>query len=156
MLKLNGTNGVRLLRARKAGATGLLIALTLSAVACGSAAAQDAMTPDSLSLTRAGAADGLAAAQARSFVAARWGTAAATFLLTPVLGGIGSLVAAQSVSGTPSVIPDRSPYADHPVYREAYVEAYREAFLPRYRSTVRRSVLFTTVAFFAGALILAG
>lgn len=101
---------------------------------------------------RHGRADG----QRQSLTGVRWGTVATTFLLTPLLGGVGSLVAAYAKRGFPDEVPQVVPEATTPAYQEHYREGYRERYLPRYRRTVRRSVLVTTVAFVAGAFVMAG
>lgn len=131
-------------------------AFTLVVLTASGVAAQDAVLADTLSIARAGSTDGMADAHAKSLTAARWGTAAATFFLTPFVGGIGSLVVGESASGRPNEIPADAVFSDHPTYRNAYADSYQEVFLPRYRRTIRRSVLFTSIVFFAGAMMLAG
>lgn len=119
-------------------------------------AAQEAPPPGSVSLAAAGAEAGADAGRTASVSRARWGSAAATFFLTPFIGGIGSVVSAELASGTPATVPVHTDGASRPEYREAYREAYGRAYRPRFRRAVRTSVLITTVLFFAGAAAFAG
>lgn len=128
-------------------------ALALLPLLPAGAAAQRA---DGLSPSEAGAEAGARAGEAASVRGAVWGSAAATFVLTPFVGGIGSLVVAQRASADPPGIPETTDASAHPDYREAYRDAYRESFGPRYRRAIRTSVLLTSVAFFVGAALFAG
>lgn len=118
--------------------------------------AQERRPPDSLFLAAAGAEAGTHAGRTASVSRVRWGSAAATFFLTPFAGGVASLVAAQLASGGPSEVPRTVEEANHPAYQEAYRAAYEETYRPRYRRAVRTSVLITTILFFAGAAAFAG
>lgn len=118
--------------------------------------AQERSSPDSLRLVAAGTEAGSHDGRTASVSGARWGSAAATFFLTPFAGGVASLVSAQLSSGGPREVPRTVEEANHPVYRQAYRAAYEETYRPRYRRAVRTSVLITTILFFAGAAAFAG
>lgn len=119
-------------------------------------AQEPASEADSLLIQASGAEAGFRAGERASVRGARWGSAAATFLLTPFVGGVGSLVSAELASGTPSEVPQADPTASHPLYKEAYVEAFQQSYQPRHKRAVRSSVLVTTILFFAGAALFAG
>lgn len=85
-------------------------------------------------------ADGARAGAHASVSGPRWGAAAATFFLSPVLGGVGSLVVAQQRPGVPG--QDSAATAE---YRRGYVAAYA----PRRRRAMQHAVAWTSVVYVA-------
>ena len=88
----------------------------------------------------------------------RWGSAAATFFLTPFIGGVVVLVRSGS---DPDDVPDLVPLPPTPVvsttlYERAYRDAYRAEYLPRRRRTMRSTMLVTSVIFIATAAAFSG
>lgn len=111
---------------------------------------------DSVTLAAAGQEAGARAGRTASLRGPIWGSAAATFFLTPVVGGLGSLILSQASVISPPAIPRTVVEAESPIYQQAYDIEYRAAYRPRYLRAVRRSVLITSVVFFAGMVVLGG
>lgn len=133
-----------------------LVVLSMLATLPSGLAAQHPSSPDTLSVAAAGAAAGAQAGRTASVRGARWGSAAATFLLTPFIGRLGSLVSAEFTSGAPPDVPQTVPEASDPVFRRAYRETYQELYRPRLVRAVRVSVVLTTILFFVSAAAFAG
>ena len=106
----------------------------------------------------------------------RWGSAAATFFLTPFIGGIVVLVrsgsdpddvpdnsnpyfaeVARSIEDVPDLVPPPpTPVVSTTLYERAYRDAYRAEYLPRRRRTMRSTMLVTSVIFIATAAAFSG
>ena len=84
------------------------------------------------------------------------GSAAATLVATPYVGGVGSAIAGMALPGKPSQVPQIVPEATHPAYQEAYRDAYQQAYRPRLRSAVVTSALLTSVVWLGVVLGMAG
>lgn len=105
-------------------------------------ASQDPPTEaDSSSVVRAGQEAGMHAGQTAGLAVAILGTTAATIVLTPFIGGVGSFLTGMLVPGKPSRVPLEVPEATHPAYQSAYREAYQQAYRPRLRQAVTASAL---------------
>lgn len=116
----------------------------------------DATTADSAAMAAAGQEAGVQAGRNASVQVPIWGSAAATFFLTPFVGGLGSLIVSHaSVPAAPAI---RTPAAEpqSAVYQQAYTAGYHATYGPRYRRAVTRSVLITSVVFFGSMFALAG
>ena len=126
------------------------ILLVPLAVAFGSAAAA-AQSADSTTAAAVGEREGSAAGRSAGMSSARWGSAAATFFLTPFIGGVAVLVRSNGDPGdVPSLVPPPpAPVASMPQYERAYRDAYRAEYLPRRRHTMRSTMLVTSVVFLA-------
>jgi hypothetical protein len=113
---------------------------------------------DSTAAATAGARDGSAAGRSASMSSVRWGSAAATFFLTPVLGGVAVLVrSGNDPDGAPSVVPPPpGPIVSSAAYDRAYRDAYRDQYLPRRRHTMRSTMIVTSAVFFAAAAAFSG
>jgi len=98
---------------------------------------------------QAGTADGRAA----SVTGSRWRAAAATFFLTPIVGGVGVLVSASHPpASAPATVPQ--PFQDDSVAARRYRDAFRAAYLPRRTSEMRRAMVITTAVFAVAAALL--
>jgi hypothetical protein len=117
-----------------------------------------AQAADSTNAAAIGARDGSAAGRSASTSGARWGSAAATFFLTPFIGGVGVLVqSGKSPDGVPSFVPPPpAPLVSSTAYVQAYRDAYRAEYLPRRRHTMRSTMIVTSVVFIAAAAAFSG
>ena len=120
------------------------------AMALGSAAAT-AQSADSTTAAAVGEREGSAAGRAAHMSGVRWGTAAATFFLTPIIGGAVVLARSGSDPGSvPSLVPPPpAAVASTAQYERAYRDAYRAEYLPRRRHTMRATMIVTSVVFIA-------
>jgi len=134
-----------------------LVFLVPLAIALGSAPAI-AQSADSASAAAIGARDGSAAGRSASMSGVRWGSAAATFFLTPIIGGAVVLARSGSDPGNaPSVVPPPpTPVASTSLYDRAYRDAYRAEYLPRRRHTMRSTMIVTSVLFLGAVAALGG
>jgi hypothetical protein len=145
------------------GTAGLALSLHAGGLGAQQPTPDSAATPDSAVL--AAAAQAGAAAGARASVnGPRWGSAVATFFLTPFVGGVGALVAASvPPGGAPRPVPAPAepgragtlPLAS-PAAAVRYHEAYRAVYVPRRRRAMQRAVLVTTGVFFLGMVAISG
>jgi len=119
------------------------------------AAAQSA---DSVSAAAAGARDGSAAGRSASMAGTRWKSAAATFFLTPFVGGIAVLVDSGKDPGSvPELVPaPPAPLVPSTPYVNAYRNAYRDEYLPRRRRSMRTTMIVTSVLFVGAVAALSG
>lgn len=133
----------------------LLPALVLVLALPGTEAA--AQTADSATAA-VGEREGAAAGHGESVAGARWSSAAATFFLTPFLGGVAVLAqSGRDPENAPSFVPPPpAPLVSSPSYERAYREAYRQEYLARRRHAMRSSMIVTSVLFFAAAAALSG
>lgn len=92
-------------------------------------------------------ADGARAGAHASVNGPRWGSAAATFFLSPVLGGVGSLVVANQRPGLAGA--DSGATAE---YRRGYVAAYA----PRRRRAMQHAVAWTSVVYVVALVAFSG
>ena len=108
-----------------------------------------AQSADSATAAAVGHREGSAAGRSASMSGVRWGSAAATFLATPFIGGV--VVLARSGSepdDVPGLVPPPpAPVASTALYERAYREAYRAEYLPRRRHTMRSTMVVTSVVF---------
>ena len=134
-----------------------VITLAPLVIALGSAAAA-AQSADSTSAIAAGQRDGTAAGRSASLSHVRWGSAAATFFGTPIIGGV--VVLARSGNdpiGVPGLVPaPATPVASNEEYARAYRDAYRAEYLPRRRHAMRSTMILTSVLFIAAAAAFSG
>jgi hypothetical protein len=117
-------------------------------IALGSAVAT-AQSADSATSAVVGQREGSAAGRTASMSGVRWGSAAATFFGTPLIGGVVVLARSGSDPGdVPSVVPPPpSPVVSLTRYESAYRDAYRAEYLPRRRHTMRSTMVVTSVVF---------
>ena len=101
---------------------------------------------DTSAVAHDSAAGALAGAHA-SVNGPRWSSAAATFFLSLVLGGVGSLVVAQQRPGLPGA--DSGATAE---YRRGYVAAYA----PRRRRAMQHAVAWTSVVYVVALVAISG
>lgn len=111
---------------------------------------------DSITLAAAGQEAGAQAGRTASLRGPTWGSAAATFFLTPFVGGLGSIILSQASATSPPAIPSTVAEAENSIYQQAYTAEYRATYRPRHLRAVRRSVLITSIVFFAGMAVLGG
>jgi len=130
-----------------------VVLITLS-LASTSAAAQRA---DSASAA-VGEREGTAAGRSASMSGPRWGSAAATFFLTPFIGGVAVLSRKNKDPGdVPSVVPPPpAPLVSSAQYERAYRDAYRAEYVPRRRHTMRTTMIVTSVLFIGAAAAFSG
>jgi len=135
---------------------GLVLFVPL-AIVLGSAPAI-AQSADSANAAATGTRDGTAAGRSASMSGVRWGSAAATFFLTPIIGGVVVLARSGSEpSDVPKVIPPPpAPVSATSLYERAYRDAYRAEFLPRRRHTMRSAMIVTSVVFVGAVAALGG
>ena len=120
-------------------------------------AAQDPLpATDHASLLRAGHEAGMQDGRRASVALAAMGSAAATLVATPYIGGVGSLIAGMALPGKPSQVPQIVPEAAHPAYQQAYRDGYQQVYRPRLRSAVITSALLTSVVWLGVVLGMAG
>ena len=133
----------------------LLIPLLLTAPTW--LAAQEPLpATDSSSLVLAGQEAGMQAGQTAGLAVAILSSTAATFVLTPYIGGVGSFLTGMLSPGKPSTVPLTVPEATHPAYQQAYREAYQQAYRPRLRRAVTGSVLLGSGAWLLMVLGMSG
>lgn len=136
----------------------LSVSLALALTLAPPALCQDPayITPtDRLRITSAAAIAGAEAGRTASVRGSVLGTAAATFLLTPFIGGVGSVIASSELpADVPVVMSGPDPACR--LYREAYRETFREEFAPRRRRAMRITVLVTTGLTFVSAAAFGG
>ncbi|PYP76137.1 MAG: hypothetical protein DMD35_19605 [Gemmatimonadetes bacterium] len=127
----------------------------LGSIASATAGAQSA---DSTTAATAGEREGSAAGRSASLSGVRWSSAAATFFLTPFIGGAAVIVrSGQDPDGVPTLIPPPpAPLASSASYERAYRDAYRAEYLPRRRHTMRSTMIVTSVLFIAAAAAFSG
>lgn len=122
----------------------------------GNARAQSAVPhQDSTAIAAAGYEAGAVAGRTASLKGTIWATAAATFFLTPFVGGVGALLVAHTTSAAPpsgAVIGEGHSLT----YQAAFMEGYRTSYQPRYRRAVFTSVVVTSILFLAGAAAFGG
>jgi hypothetical protein len=126
-------------------------------IALGSAPAI-AQSADSANAVVIGAREGSAAGRAASMSGVRWGSAAATFFLTPIIGGVVVLARSGSEpSDVPRLVPPPpTPVAATSLYERAYRDAFRAEYLPRRRHTMRSAMIVTSVVFVGAVAALGG
>lgn len=129
----------------------LLLLVPHSATAQAGAAAAD-----SAALAAAGQEAGVRDGGSASLKGAIWGSAAATFFLTPFVGGLGSLILSQASAPSPPAIPSPAAETHGAAYQHGYTAGYQATYGPRYRKAVRRSVLVTSIIFFGSMVALGG
>jgi hypothetical protein len=134
-----------------------LVFLVPLAITLGSAPVL-AQSADSVSAAAIGAREGTAAGHSASMSGVRWGSAAATFFLTPILGGAVVLARSGSDPGdVPSLVPPPpTPVASTSLYERAYRDAYRAEYLPRRRHTMRSAMIVTSVLFVGAVAAIGG
>ena len=117
-----------------------------------------AQSADSANVAAVGAREGAAAGRAASMSGVRWGSAAATFFGTPMIGGVVVLARSGSDPGdVPSLVPPPPALvASTAAYERAYRDAYRAEYLPRRRHTMRSTMIVTSVLFVALAAAFSG
>jgi len=105
-----------------------------------------------------GEREGTAAGRSASMSGPRWGSAAATFFLTPFIGGVAVLARANKDPGdVPSVVPPPpAPLVSSAQYERAYRDAYRAEYVPRRRHTMRTTMIVTSVLFIGAAAAFSG
>ena len=111
---------------------------------------------DSAAMAAAGQEAGVRAGRSASLKGATWGSAAATFFLTPFVGGLGSLILSHASATSPPAIPSPVAETHSAAYQQGYTAGYQATYGPRYRNAVRRSVLVTSIIFFGGMVALGG
>ena len=117
-----------------------------------------AQSADSASAAAIGAREGSAAGRSASMSGVRWGSAAATFFLTPILGGAVVLVRSGSDPGdVPSLVPPPpTPVASTSLYERAYRDACRAEYVPRRRHAMRSAMIVTSVLFVGAVAAIGG
>jgi hypothetical protein len=142
-----------MLAARRMRALALIVLATVSTHP--RAAAQAA---DSASAAAAGTRDGSAAGRSASMAGTRWKSAAATFFLTPFVGGVAVLMDSGHDPGdVPALVPPPpAPLVPSAPYVNAYHSAYRDEYLPRRRRTMRTTMIVTSVLFIGVAAAFSG
>ena len=127
---------------------GRLVVLVPFAIALGGATAT-AQIADSAHAAAVGQREGTAAGRTASMSGVRWGSAAATFFLTPFIGGVVVLVRSGSdPDNVPGLVPPPpTPVVSTTLYEHAYRDAYRAEYLSRRRHTMRSTMVVTSVLF---------
>ena len=136
-----------------------IVRATLLAVAVSLAAATLLLAQSADSASAAvGEREGAAAGRSASVSGVRWSSAAATFFLTPFVGGVAGLArSSNDPGGVPSVIPPPpAPLVSTAPYERAYRDAYRAEYLPRRRHTMRTTMIVTSVVFIGVAAAFSG
>ncbi|MFL5617998.1 MAG: hypothetical protein ACJ79A_06320 [Gemmatimonadaceae bacterium] len=132
-----------------------MLIVPLAVVLTGAAAA--AQSADSAAAA-VGRLEGSAAGRSASMSGVRWRSAAATFFLTPFIGGVAVLArSGRDPDDAPSLVPPPpARLVSTAPYERAYRETYRAEYLPRRRHTMRSTMIVTTVVFIAAAAAFSG